>query len=161
MSWLCYFKSSTNQKIDDSRFCCSSIRSVITTTATLLLFGRVVYNIFVANLLVSDMIFAVLIFIIQCSMMISYQFGVKLFVSCYAYKFVVLSLLLINNSSILILAWLIWPYFMMVSLVHQKMSSEFFNKTLRDIRTRKSNFTQMEASPHWRQNYQVLTLREG
>ena len=111
-----YFNSSTNQEIEGPALpgyvpYLSLMFSLIATTVILLLSGWVVYtikttislhkpyNIFVANLIVSDMIVAVLIFIIQCSMMISYQFGVKLFLSCYAYKFVVLGPLLVNSFS--------------------------------------------------------------
>ena len=117
---MCYVTSSTNQEIEDSVLpeyfpYLSLMFSLIATTVILLLSGWVVYtirtktslykpnSIFAANLLVSDMIVAVLIFIIQCSMMINYQFGVKLFLSCYAYKFAVLSLLLVINFSIAIL----------------------------------------------------------
>ena len=84
-------------------------------TATLLLTGWTVYTIkttslyksyhlFIGNILVSDMIAAVLIFIIQYSMMISYQLGANPSISCYAYKFVVFGPLLVNTFSILILS---------------------------------------------------------
>jgi len=62
------------------------------------------YNIFVANVLVSDMVAALLIFTIQCSMMISYQLGVESFISCFAYRFVVLGPLLVNSFTIVTLA---------------------------------------------------------
>ena len=62
------------------------------------------YHLFIGNVLVSDMIAAVLIFIIQCSMMISYQQRTKPLISCYAYKFVVFGPLLVNSFSIVILS---------------------------------------------------------
>ena len=115
-----YFVLDANQEKDVLSFgyfpYLSLMFSLIATAVILLISGWVVYtikttrslhkpfNIFVANLLVSDMIVAVLIFTIQCSMMISYQFGVKLFVSCYAYKFVMLCPLLVCDFSVVILA---------------------------------------------------------
>ena len=123
MNEVYYFESDANQEKDVLSFgtlgyvpYLSLIFSLIATAVILLLSGWVVYtiktttslhkpyNVFVANLLVSDMIVAVLIFTIQCSMMISYQFGVKLFVSCYAYKFVMLCPLLVCDFSVVILA---------------------------------------------------------
>jgi len=118
-----YFESSINQQIDDGHGSValgyapylSLTFNLITASVILLLSGWVVYtikattslhkpyNIFVANLLVSDMVVAVLIFAIQCSMMISYQLEVELLTNCYAYKFVVLGPLLTNDFSILIL----------------------------------------------------------
>jgi len=123
MSGIYYFGSSANQEIDDQGSGAlgyvpylSLMFSLIATTVILVLSGWVVYtikattslhkpyNIFVANLLVSDMVAAVLIFINQFSMIISYHFRVKLFTSCFAYKFVVLGPLLVNSLSIVILS---------------------------------------------------------
>ena len=85
--------------------------SLIATTVILLLSGWVVYtvkttrslhkpyNTFITNLLVSDMIIAVLIFIFQCSMVIRYQFGVKLLVGYYMHtSLLCFSLLLVTIS---------------------------------------------------------------
>ena len=83
---------------------------LIVLIATLLLFGWMVYTIkksslhksyylLICNLLVFDMIAAVLI---QCSLTISYQRVAKPLIGCYAYKFAVFGPLLVNTFSIAI-----------------------------------------------------------
>jgi len=115
--------SGINQEIDDQGFVLPAYAPYLSNVmlkltvliATLLLSSWMVYTIkktslhksyylFIGNLLVSDMIAAVLIFIIQCSMMISYQLGVKPLIGCYAYKFVAFGPLLVNTFSIVILS---------------------------------------------------------
>ena len=124
ISGMDYSGSGTNQEIDDQGsvlagyvLYLSLVFKMIATTVILLLSGWMVYtikttrslhkphNIFVANLLVSGMIATLIIFTIHCSMIISFQLGVKQFINyCILYKVVICGPLFVNNVSLIIIA---------------------------------------------------------
>jgi len=100
-----YSGSGTNQEIDDEGSVLleyvpylSLVFKLIVTAAILLLSGWVVYaikttrslhksdNIFVANLLVSGMMAALMMSVLVSIMIISFQLGVKSFITCIKFK---------------------------------------------------------------------------
>ena len=122
MSGMDYSGSRTNQEIDDQGSVLpgyvpylSLVFKMIATTVILLLSGWVVYtikttrtlhkphNIFVANLLVSGMIAALMMCLLASVMIISVQLGVKSFIGCIMFKWMIFPLH-VNNISFVIIA---------------------------------------------------------
>ena len=93
----------------------SLVFKLIVTTVILLLSGWVVYtikttrslhkphNIFVANLLVSGMMAALVMSVLACIMMVGFQLGVESFITCVKFKWTIFPLH-INNMSFVIIA---------------------------------------------------------
>ena len=142
MSAIDFSGSGTNQEVDDHGSVLpgyvpyfSLVFKVITTTANVLLSGWVVYtiittrrlhkphNIFVANLLVSGTATISIVFITQCSMMLSFQLGVEPLISCFAFKFMNIPIFASNLSYVIIAAdkLLAMVYFKTFSFKYKKI----------------------------------------
>ena len=117
-----YSRSEANQEMDDQDSVLpgyvpylSLMFKMVATTMVLLLSSWVVctiktttslhkpHNVFVANLLVSDMMTVVFFYAVSSAMIISFQLGVESFSGCFAVHFCFLSSH-VNNFSILIIA---------------------------------------------------------